>query len=47
MARPAMARETRTPLSRERVLGAAVALADQSGIGLGDWWFVPDSSVTG
>jgi AcrR family transcriptional regulator len=32
MARPATAREPRTPLSRERVLDAAVALADESGI---------------
>jgi AcrR family transcriptional regulator len=32
MARPATAREPRTPLSRERVLRAAVALADRSGI---------------
>jgi AcrR family transcriptional regulator len=32
MARPVTARETRTPLSRERVLGAALALADESGI---------------
>jgi AcrR family transcriptional regulator len=32
MARPATAREHRTPLSRERVLDAAVALADESGI---------------
>jgi AcrR family transcriptional regulator len=32
MVRPATAREPRTPLSRERVLRAAVALADRSGI---------------
>jgi AcrR family transcriptional regulator len=32
MARPATAREPRTPLSREQVLRAAVALADRSGI---------------
>jgi AcrR family transcriptional regulator len=32
MARPRAARDTRTPLSRERVLRAAVALADRGGI---------------